>query len=200
MKFLGLFIFAICLIAYFRKKSTRRQNDTEEQFWDRERKANNTRRQDISGLPYITIPLDKFPIGIFQEEEIKEYEAILSALSTQEILDLGNQTNTDLKLQYGPANLSILSECDQNFTLLCRTLVSYASSLIKAGHNAEAQTVLEFGIDCGSDLSRNYTLLADLYSKQGQAERLLALSQRAEALDSPLKSSILKQIEDLSNA
>lgn len=198
MIFLGLFIFFIFLLAYYRKKSTNAQNEVEAAFWTRENEANHTRRQDISGLPYITIPLEKFPMDICDNDELKECRQTLTALSTKKILNLGNQTNTDLKLQYGLANLEALSEYDQNFATLCGTLVSYAEALMKSGHDTEAQTVLEFGISCGSDHSRNYRLLAQLYHRQGDSDSLAALLAQAKELDSPMRDTIVKHIEELS--
>ncbi|MDD6057587.1 MAG: hypothetical protein PUB98_04940 [Clostridiales bacterium] len=193
---LGIFIFFVGLLSLFLKKNTKAQKSVEQSFWERERRSNLTRRQDISGLPYITIPLDKFPIGICADDDLKEYEAKLTALSQQKLLNLGTQTNTDLKLKYGIANLNSLSDCEQRFTILCRTLVSYAARLIQLGYSAEAKTVLEFGIDCGSDLSRNYLMLADLYLEQANYPAFNELTQKASMLDSPMKKTILKHLAE----
>lgn len=197
MIFLGLFIFFIFLLAYFRKKGNHNQETVEAAFWERENQANHTRRQDISGLPYITIPFEKFPMDICDNPEIKELEATLTELSSQKILNLGHQTNTDLKLKYGPANLDELDKCDENFSTLCRTLVSYAECLQKLGYRKEAQVVLEFGISCGSDHSRNYCLLADLYQEQGKTKELEELLAKANSLDSLMKQSIVSYIEKM---
>lgn len=196
MIFLGLFIFFIFLLAYFRKKGTREQEALEETFWNRENEANHTRRQDISGLPYITIPLEKFPMDICDNPELKEFESTLTALSSRKILNLGNQTNTDLKLKYGPANLDALGEYDENFSTLCQTLVSYAECLLKLGYRKEAQVVLEFGISCGSDHSKNYRMLADLYQEQRKTKELTELLAKANELDSPMKQRIISHIEN----
>ena len=193
--FLGLFIFFIFLVAFYIKKNTKAQKAVDEEFWQRENAANNTRRQDISGLPYITIPLEKFPLGIAENSELQECERTLTELSSQKILNLGNQTNTDLKLKYGPANLEELSAYDQNFAALCAALVSYAQCLLTLDYADEAQVVLEFGIECGSDHSQNYRLLAELYNKGGRRDLLKALIGHAEELDSPRKEAILSQLK-----
>ena len=67
------FVIFVLVLAYFRKKGTEAQKQVEASFWEREQKANHVRRQDISGLPYITIPLDNFTMGICDSPEIKEY-------------------------------------------------------------------------------------------------------------------------------
>lgn len=61
------FIHCSCLpVHIFRKRSNRSQENVTDRFWKRESIANNTRLQDLSGLPYITIPFDKFPIGMYE--------------------------------------------------------------------------------------------------------------------------------------
>jgi hypothetical protein len=198
MTALGLLLIMIFIVAYFRKRATRAQDEVDARFWERETLANSTRKQDLSDLPYITIPLDKFPIGIYPEQEIKEAEELLVSLSSQKILNLENSSNTDLKLQYGAANLDFLSECDENFASLCRTLVAYAEALYRSEHPAEAQTVLEFGISCGSDASRNYILLGEIYQEQQMFSQLEELTETARSLSSPMRVSIVNHLEELS--
>lgn len=200
MTALGLLLIMIFIVAFLRKRATRTQNDVDERFWNRENQANNTRKQDISNLPYINIPLDKFPIGIYPEPQIKEAESLLVSLSSQKILNLSGSSNTDLKMQFGAANLDFLSECDENFTALCRAVVSYAEALYDLEHKAEAQTVLEFGISCGSDASRNYILLGKIYQEQQMFSQLETLTESARKLSSPMKVSIVNHLEELSGS
>ena len=192
--FLGLFIIFISVAAFYRKRGTAQQKEAAENFWNREDKANQVRRKDISNLPYINIPLEKFPIGISDDEELIDYENDLKALATKKILNLSHQSNTDLKLAYGPANLPALSEYDQNYTALLRSIVAYAGCLVKNGFETEAVPVLEFGISIDSDIRANYTLLADIYKKQGDTSKINELITRASSLDSMMKSSILEQL------
>lgn len=174
--------------------------ESDGRFWNREDQANQIRRKDISNLPYITIPLEKFPIGISDDEELTDYENDLKTLASRKILNLSHQSNTDLKLAYGPANLPALSEYDQNYTTLLRNLVAYADCLIKNGFKAEAVPVLEFGISIDSDIRANYTLLAELYKEQGNASKIQELIDKAAALDSMMRSAILEQLHTLQNA
>ena len=198
--FLGLFIIFLSVAAYYRKRATAQQKKVTEDFWNREDQANQIRRKDISNLPYIPIPLEKFPIGISDDEELTDYENDLKTLASRKILNLSHQSNTDLKLAYGPANLPALSEYDQNYTTLLRNLVAYADCLIKNGFKAEAVPVLEFGISIDSDIRANYTLLAELYREQGNASKIQELIDKASSLDSMMRSAILEQLHTLQNA
>ena len=198
--FLGLFIIFLSVAAYYRKRATAQQKKVTEDFWSREDQANQIRRKDISNLPYITIPLEKFPIGISDDEELTDYENDLKNLASRKILNLSHQSNTDLKLAYGPANLPALSEYDQNYTTLLRNLVAYADCLIKNGFEAEAVPVLEFGIYIDSDIRANYTLLAGLYREQGNAAKIQKLINKASSLDSMMRSAILDQLHTIQNS
>lgn len=198
--FLGLFIIFLSVAAYYRKRATAQQKKVTEDFWSREDQANQIRRKDISNLPYITIPLEKFLIGISDDEELTDYENDLKTLASRKILNLSHQSNTDLKLAYGPANLPALSEYDQNYTTLLRNLVAYADCLIKNGFEAEAVPVLEFGISIDSDIRANYTLLAGLYREQGNTAKIQKLIDKAASLDSMMRSAILEQLHTIQNS
>lgn len=197
MKLFGLFIIIVAIVTGASRSWAKKQQNTLDDFWSRETAANFTRRKDISGLPYLTIPLDTFPIGIYQNDELFPYETTLQTLAQKQILNLSHETNTDLKLKYGAANLPLLSECDDNFALLCRTVAGYGECLLQLGHETEARTVLEYGISCGTDISKNYLLLSTLYQKDGDASALAALKEHAAALDSVMKQSILEKLEKI---
>ncbi len=195
--FLGLFLLLIFIVAFQIKRSNQHQKEAEEQFWNREAEANHVRRKDISGLPYITIPFEKFPINLFEDEEILSYETDLRTLADKKILNLTGISNTELKMEYGPANLPLLSEYDENYTTLIHVLVQYAKCLIKNGHEKEAVPVLEFAVETGSDVSSVYTILAGYYEKNGDAESLKRLIASAESLTSLMKQPILDKLNHI---
>lgn len=197
LPFLGLFIMLLATIAFFRKRNDRHQQETKEAFWEREQKANLVRRQDISGLPYINIPFEDFSIGAFSDENLTEAEQVLETFRDKKILNLTGQSNTDLKLQYGPANLPALTEYDQNFTDMLHALTNYSNRLIELEHMDVAIPVLEFCINVGSDVSSHYTTLANYYKAGGQNAKLDVLREKASALNSLTKTSILQKLDTI---
>ncbi len=154
------FILFLAYYAYRRKQIDKVNTQKESDFWQRENDANSTRKQDITNLDYIQIPVDTFPVGAYPNEGYEETEQQLLALSEQKILNLTGISNTDLKLQYGVSNLAILSDCDERFTTLVRLLTDYAKGLAEHAHIDDAIRVLEFGVSIKSDVTENYTLLA----------------------------------------
>lgn len=188
-------ITAIILISYNlrRQKKTKAQN--EENFWDRERRANSTRRKSLDGLNYITIPLEAFPTHILQQDEVViECISTLEALTSQKIVNLTGFSNTDLKLEYGAANINLLTEYDQNYTVLARALQKWADVLIETGYMEEASVLMEFAVSTGTDVSRTYYELAKYWASQGEREQIRRLKGLAEALRSSSGSIILRNL------
>ena len=191
----GAVLIICAVIAYNKRKSDRAMRKASDNFWDKEREANLTRRKDISQLPYITIPYDTLPLDELPDSE--EYVAAvqkLQSLTGKQILDLSGQTNTDLKLAYGAANLPVLMDCDQNYLVLVRTLSRMANLLSEAGKDDAAESILSFAFDVGSTIRSDYELLAILYGKRRDYRKLDALIARAELLDSPTKVSLLASL------
>ena len=191
---LPFIIILLSLFNLFRNRSRRSMKESQDAFWEKEQRANQTRKQDISHLDYIQIPLNTFPIGKYGDDKLSELEQTLHTLSSRKILNLSGISNTDLKLQYGAANLPVLSDCDTKFTTLARTLSAYGEQLAALGHWQDAVRVLEFGVACKTDISKNYTLLGTLYREHNQSDKLNELIEIVRSSDMLLKNTVLKQL------
>ena len=186
------FILFLAYYAYRRKQIDKVNTQKESDFWQRENDANSTRKQDITNLDYIQIP-----VGAYPNEGYEETEQQLLALSEQKILNLTGISNTDLKLQYGVSNLAILSDCDERFTTLVRLLTDYAKGLAEHAHIDDAIRVLEFGVSIKSDVTENYTLLAGLYQEKGETAKISDLIESADSLNSLSKDTIRKKLREI---
>lgn len=197
---MGLFLILISLIvvvliSFNVRRQKKQLSQTESSFWDRERRANSVRRKSIDGLNYITIPLETFPTHILQENEtVRECISTLEALTSQKIVNLTGFSNTDLKLEYGTANITPLSEYDQNYTILARTLQKWADILIETGYTEEATTLMEFAVSTGTDTSSTYYELAKYWASQGEGEQIRRLKGLAGALRSANGKIILRHL------
>lgn len=185
------------LIAYENKKHKKMHNNQEKSFWAKEREANNVRRKSLDDLEYISIPLDTFPTNLMPEDEtVADCLKILQELCSQKIVNFTGISNTDLKLMYGAPNINLLTEYDQNYTLLARTLQKWAVVLYKNGYVDETQTILEFAISTKTDVSKSYYLLADIYKQKEQPEKIQHLIDVAGTLNSALKNSIVRTLQE----
>ena len=141
--FLAIFIVFLLYINFLMHKNKRAQENLEKQFWDRERSANFTRKKDISNLNYLIITEDKIPQNLTTDAKKS-----LETLCGQKMLNLSSMSNTDLKLEYGVANLDELSACDDRFSTFERNAAIYAQELSDAGYTDQARQLLEFAFSC----------------------------------------------------
>lgn len=199
MKFyiLASLIIFILVIAHNVRKSGKIQQKNELGFWEKERLANETRRKPLDGLNYITIPLEKLPMHTMEENErVAECLRIVNELSVEPVVNLTGITNTDLKLEYGAANITVLTQYDQNYTLLASTLQQWADLLYSEGFIKETLQILEFAVDTHTDVSRCYDLLADIYLQNGDSSKIAELTETAETLNSLNKEVILRHLKE----
>lgn len=193
--FLFAFIIFVGVITYKRKQHTHKQDMVTEAFIERERRANISRKRDISHLNYLTFAIDRLPLFEFQDEELLSHENILKELADKKIINLSNYSNTDLKLMYGPANLNVLSEYDENYHQLSSTLLAYANREVALSRMDSAIQILEYAMDLAIDSSQIYLLLADLYQTQGTPEKIETIIQKLSSMDTSFSSMVLSKLD-----
>ena len=195
--FLTIFlVFVISLavrFAYLEKK----RKDKEEAFWEKEEAANHVPATDLSKLSYIHIPIEEFPIGRYDDDEIAGIEDGLLALSKKRIINITGMTNTEVKLAYGTDNLEVLSEMEDAYNELTVLLVDYAKSLMEHEDYEAAKRVLLFGLEIGTDVSGNYELLGDCYHELCEDAAIEELKQRVMERHLLLESKILFYLDGL---
>ena len=197
--FASFMIFVVFLIwlQYEIKKHLRYDEKKQNEYWAKEVKANATRKQSLDNLNYITIPLETFPMDIMASDEtIRELHETLYSLSEEKIVNFTGISNTDLKLEYGVANLPLLTHYDQCYTHLARTLQAFAQRLFENGYENESIPILEFAIETGTDISGTYRLLAEIYVKNGEKAKLDALKEKTSTLNSAMKKPIDRMLKE----
>lgn len=195
--FLASFIVFAVLFYFNTKRHSKERNNEEKTFWAREAQANSVRRKSLENLNYIHIPLEDFPLELMTEDAtVSECIEIVRSLSSLKVVNLTGWSNTDLKLEYGAANITELSEYDQNYTLLAATLQKWADRLIETEHMDDAAVLMEFAISTNTDVSRTYYLLADYWISQGESIQIEHLIRTAEGLRSSNKEIILRHLRE----
>ncbi len=201
---LPYFIIFIVILHYVLKKGTRSHAARNEAFLEREAKANEVRRKDISNLNYISIsenlPVinsgnDTFDTLISSVPELKRSYEQLQELRDKKILNLTGISNTDLKLEYGVANLTVLSEYDDNFTSLVKYIAKIGHILSDNSDYDDAKAYLEYGISIGTDITSNYIDLARIYAACGNTDAIYDLKEKASVLNSLSRDVIIRQLE-----
>ncbi len=184
-------------IALASKRNIKNKEEIEREFWERERVANNTRRQPLDDLAYIKLPMDIFPMELLPDvPRVEEYRQTILSLSELPIVNFTGFTNTDLKLRYGAPNINLLTAYDQSYTLLVRTLQQWAQALYDGGYPKEACQLLEFSVSTGTDVSATYRLLCKIYQEQGTPEKIADLYPIAETLNSANQKLIVGILQE----
>lgn len=194
MKLFFPIFLALCFIFYSQlKRSTNTQNSQSEAFWQKELEANQTRKQNIDNLNYITIPFEKLPFLDNPSKNISSYEKDIRSLEGKRILNLNGITNTELKLTYGAANLSHLTNYDDNHTRMVTIFDRWSNSLLDEGYTDEAQLLLEIAIDCGCDSGNIFLRLNNIYNSKG-IDKKDYLIAKVNNINTSMKDIILRKL------
>ena len=197
LPFLTSVILFVVVLGHRIRLQRRISEKNDRSFWEREAAANATRRKSLDGLDYISIPLEKLPCEILTEDEqVADCINLLRTLSTQKIVNFTGFSNTDLKLEYGAPNITLLSEYDQNYTLMVRTLQKWADLLWDKDHQSEAVEIMEFALSTHTDISRTYYKLAEYYAADENLDKIHELISMAEELRSANKNAIIRTLRD----
>ena len=197
--FLASFIIICIISSLLSRRASRKSEENEASFWEKELQSNNVRKKSLENLEYIHIPFDLLPFGTAGENaSLMEAENELTALKDEKIVNLTGISNTDLKLEYGTANITPLTQYDQNYTALVCSLQKWGQALYDLGRFEDATKVLEFAVKTRTDITATYRLLIDLYkTKLGLNEeeiqkKLDGLVPIAKNLNSLSRQTILK--------
>lgn len=194
---LASFIIILAVISHLIKKSSRNMDAQQQSFWSKELQSNNIRKKPLDELKYITIPFDRLPERAHPDHDtVKDCLSTLHTLSERKIVNLTGITNTDLKLTYGTANITALTEYDQNFTLLVTTLQKWAETLYDLGAINDAQHILEFAVSVDSDVTKTYELLASIYDASRNFSAIRELMEHAKGLTSSSGKIIVRKLEE----
>lgn len=199
--FFASFIIFIAWLSYELRKSSNLGDKAEKDFWERELEANGVRRKNLDNLPYVRFPFDRLPSKESFTDcgaEIPESLTVLQSLQDKKMVNLSGISNTQLKLTYGTANITPLSEYDANYELFSKHIYLLAEALYAQGRTDEALFLLEETLPTGTDISGHYKLLATIYQEKGQAQKIGALREQAQQLHSLSKKTILRSLDEMS--
>lgn len=192
------FIIFILLVRHNIRRNRRIEENTEKSFWERERKANEVRKKPLDDLIYVKPDMSSFPMDVMADDPVvTDCIKLLDELKDAKIVNLTGLTNTDLKLRYGVANLKLLSEYDDKFTLLVQTIQKWADRLWENGYTEEAIPLLEEQIRIHADVTSAYRKLAVYYREKNEPEKIENLRKTAETLNSSSKSVILRSLDEV---
>ena len=210
---LAIVLVFIVVLSIAIRRSDKKDKEAEKKFWEREHDANFARKKNIDSLEYVVIPDDILSIinnidsEISSSDELNDAIAIVNDLKNKKIYNLNGISNTDVKLTYGASNITLLSEYDENYSMLIKSLDYIAGAIlgypsenevkenIDKSRRENAKTILEFATANQSDIARTYRMLSEIYISDGEAIKLHILSKNAEKISTFRGDSIRKLIK-----
>lgn len=197
---IGLLIIFVLWLNYEIGKNNRLSKKGKDAFWNKESQANQTRKTDISGLDYISIPVERLPMDDNPDPTVKSYRDTILSLSKKKILNLSGFLNTELKLKYGASNITLLTEYESNYNILVTALHKWGEYLYMNGNNKEALLVLEVAIDSKTDVHKTFELLAKIYRDQNSYDKISLLEDRISSAKIRDKDLLLSKLQELRNS
>lgn len=198
-------IIILILRLYMNSHTDRENEEAMAEFWAREREAKFARNVDISDIPLYKPELDRLPFLSDSDRESDkdraELEAKVIASAGEPMLDLHEYTNTDLKIKYGNGNFPVLSKYDQNFMYFTRDVYQLGKYLYDNNYTDDAKTVFEYLTSISTESGGAFTMLANIYLKAGEPERISELIRIVESTkDSVIKETTLRSLRQIINS
>ena len=185
----------IGVLQYAIRKARSKNDRADKAFWKREAEANNVRRKSLDDVEYLLVEPDKLPTDVLTDDEVvSDCIKNLRELAEEKIINLTGMTNTDLKLKYGVANLTYLSECDNRYTTLIQTLQKWSEYLWEKGQTDAAVQIMEYEVSIKSDAPSIYRRLASYYSKRGEKEKIQSLIKTVEDMNLITTKSLIADL------
>lgn len=204
-----IFIVFLIFVFLFRYKMNQQEKATHrsnELFWEREKKSLFIRKKTLDDTIYLKADISKFPkysLEQFIEWQAKKlYKVQEDCLyyASQPMVNLSNMLNSEIRLKYGTANLTLIESYENNYISYTKQLYQLGKGFYDINRDDDAITVLEEGIRMGSDISHNYILLGKLYCKTNQTVKFQDLYNKTTYIESLTKHKIIDELNKLINS
>ena len=197
--FIIFFILSVYIRYLIRSSQPADEND---HIIAKDMEANFARVKDISGDLFVVPDMSELPFqhNIDANEYARLARSQISVLdkSKEQMIRPNKQiSNVDLKLKFGLANLELIANYEENFNQYIWALLRWADALAQKDMLIEAVTVLRHSIDFGSESSKPYITLADVYYKMNDFANIENLLREVELHNIQAKDIIMQHLKNL---
>lgn len=168
-------------------------------YWTHEREAKFARNKDISNIELLRPDITGLPFTSSNDQLIRLENKVRES-AVKPMLDLHELSNTDIRINYGPANFPIISKYDQNFMYFTRDLYQLGKYLYNTNQHDDSRIVLEYLITISIDIGGAYTMLGNIYKENDEPDKITELIQIVEKSESFTKQSICNSLRDIINS
>lgn len=153
-------------------------------------------RTKLDEINFIKCDISRLKFETNSEDTNEEIDKLLN-LSHSKLANFKGVSNRDLKKIYGNNNFDEVLSFQNNYDELLKSLVYTAELLARDGDEKNAISLLQTGISLGNDVTKNYTLLADLYSKNKMRKELFSLIDNVKSNPEISQNKIMAHISNL---
>lgn len=188
-----LFIILIIMLQLKLRKSGH-IGSKKEAYLKRESLASKTRKKSLENLHYYKIDLNALSIPCNATSSILRIYDRIQDYSQLPMVNFDGKDNTELKMEYGVANLTTLITYESTYQNLLHQLYDFAERLYEEGFVKEASLPLIEAIRLDSTMSKHFLLLSTLLNELRDYERLEALLSKVKTMEIHKKDNIIKNI------
>ncbi len=187
---MGILILGLTFKQRIEKKNTQQKLSWQESL-EKEHAMQFIRSKSIPEELFLVVDFEKYP----KVENLNCQEVYLKLLSCAKspMVNLGQMTNLEIKQQFGPSGLEMLTKYEKNYFNFMDISYEYGSILYDNGFIDEARKTLEMSILYGCDSSKCYLLLIQIYKVMNDSKALDQLKETAmkNMKNSPLLKKVL---------
>lgn len=199
-----LFIWSLIAIFIFRhhmKKSSKKQDDVSKKFWAKEASSLVVRKKELTQDDYVYPNLTEEDLkgeAWFEaqgQKSLYRYEKQIAGLLKQPMMNFQSMSNTDLRLTFGTANLTIIRENEERWNSYLKALYQIGSKLLASGETLYSIKLLEEGIAMGTDNRQHFLALGRYYKDSGNTDAFHRLLTTAQSLESLTKNALVRDLK-----
>ncbi len=178
-----LLILTIGFIIWFQVRSkvnSRGYRRDFEEFMEKERQANMSRRKDIPEEFFIKPNTEQLPVKNHNQNPAlaAKQTQVLKAAQNPMLKFPQPKSNLEIKTEFGIANLEDVIKYEENHQAYLRKLLEWAELLKREGNSQDAQKVLSEAIDFGADNFRTFQLFDETCTDLEDTDRLRQICKR----------------------
>jgi hypothetical protein len=165
---------AIVILVINSSRHSKKQDDAKQNFLDEEEAANLVRKKEIDPALFYTADLSVLPPSPEGDPHQVERSAKRVMIRFENYI-----SNLELKKMYGLSQMDLIAQYEENFNEYLKALTKWGASVAEENPQ-DAVKILEHVISLGGEYRDTYKIAADIYTADGDKEKLQALIVSAE--------------------
>lgn len=153
-------------------------------------------RTKLDEINFVKCDISRIKFQTVAEDTKEQIDNLLN-LSHSKLANFKGVTNQQLKKTYGNNNFDEVLSYQNNYDELLKSLVYTAELLSRDGDDRSAISLLQTSISLGNDVTKNYTLLADLYDKNKMRKEMFSLIDSVKENKEISQGKIMAHISSL---